>query len=277
MRNLALTLNDMLDRLGAAQERQRGLVSDTAHELRSPIASIRAQLEVALDHPDSQDWRQTAGDVLADTLRLARLAEDLLALARLDERDPRRPAQRQVDLASLVREEVSRYADARIPVRLAGTGPAEVTGDPDGLRRMLSNLIDNATRYARSQVAVSVGMTGKNARISVTDDGPGIPAGDRERAFGRFSRLEADRSRDSDDEGRLGARPGHRAGHRPGARRVSLAGGRLPPGCGPWCCCPGGTAVSDPSAENGQQDPLSYQAPQGSSAVTAMTANSSVR
>ena len=59
VRNLALTLNDMLDRLGAAQERQRGLVSDTAHELRSPIASIRAQLEVALDHPDSQDWRQT--------------------------------------------------------------------------------------------------------------------------------------------------------------------------------------------------------------------------
>jgi signal transduction histidine kinase len=204
VRNLALTLNDMLSRLGAAQERQRGLISDTAHELRSPIASIRAQLEVALDHPDSQDWQQTASDVLEDTLRLARLAEDLLALARLDERDPRRPAQRQVDLASLVREEVSRYADARIPVRLAGTGPAEVTGDPDGLRRMLSNLIDNATRYARSQVAVSVGMTGKNARLSVTDDGPGIPAGDRERAFGRFSRLEADRSRDSDDAGGAG-------------------------------------------------------------------------
>jgi signal transduction histidine kinase len=201
VRNLALTLNDMLSRLGAAQERQRGLISDTAHELRSPIASIRAQLEVALDHPDSQDWRETAGDVLEDTLRLARLAEDLLALARLDERDPRRPAQRRVDLASLVREEVSRYADARIPVRLAGTGPAEVTGDPDSLRRMLSNLIDNATRYARSQVAVSVGMTGKNARLSVTDDGPGIPAADRERAFGRFSRLEADRSRDSDDAG----------------------------------------------------------------------------
>ncbi len=98
VRNLALTLNDMLSRLGAAQERQRGLISDTAHELRSPIASIRAQLEVALDHPDSQDWRQTAGDVLADTLRLARLAEDLLALARLDERDTRRPPPRRVDL-----------------------------------------------------------------------------------------------------------------------------------------------------------------------------------
>ena len=75
----------MLARLDAAQQRQRGLVSDTAHELRSPIASIRAQLEVALDHPEQQDWSQTARDVLADTLRLARLAEDLLVLARLDE------------------------------------------------------------------------------------------------------------------------------------------------------------------------------------------------
>jgi signal transduction histidine kinase len=204
VRNLALTLNDMLSRLGAAQERQRGLVSDTAHELRSPIASIRAQLEVALDHPDGQDWRQTASDVLADTLRLSRLAEDLLALARLDERDTRRPAPRRVDLTGLVQEEVGRYADARVPVRLAGTGPAAVTGDPDGLHRMLSNLIDNATRYARSQVAVSVGTAGKNARLSVTDDGPGIPATDRERAFGRFTRLEAARSREEDDEGGAG-------------------------------------------------------------------------
>src|SRR6202021_2662696 len=202
--SLALTLNDMLSRLGAAQERQRGLISDTAHELRSPIASIRAQLEVALDHPDSQDWRQTAGDVLADTLRLARLAEDLLALAPPDERDTPRRRPGQVDLTAVVREEVGRYADARVPVRLAGAGPAAVTGDPDGLRRMLSNLIDNATRYARAQVAVSVGTAGQNARLSVTDDGPGIPAADRERAFGRFSRLEADRSRDSDDAGGAG-------------------------------------------------------------------------
>jgi signal transduction histidine kinase len=69
---------------------------------------------------------------------------------------------------------------------------------------MLSNLIDNATRYARSQVAVSVGTAGKNARLSVTDDGPGIPAADRERAFGRFTRLEAARSREEDDEGGAG-------------------------------------------------------------------------
>ena len=74
VRLLALTLNDILSRLAAAQQRQRALVSDTAHELRSPIASIRTQLEVALDFPATQDWETTARDVHADVLRLARLA-----------------------------------------------------------------------------------------------------------------------------------------------------------------------------------------------------------
>ena len=269
VRNLALTLNDMLSRLGEAQERQRGLVSDTAHELRSPIASIRAQLEVALDHPDAQDWRQTASDVLADTLRLARLAEDLLALARLDERGTRRPPPRRVDLTGLVQEEVGRYADARVPVRLAGAGPAAVTGDPDGLHRMLRNLIDNATRYAQSQVAVSVGTAGKDARLSVTDDGPGIPAADRERAFGRFTRLEAARSRDDDDEG--GAGLGLAI-----VRATAQAHGGSAWLEDAWPGAAGGGAA----ARGGQRapgQPRSYQPPQGSSAVTAMTAKSSVR
>ena len=94
VRLLAVTLNDMLSRLAEAQQRQRDLVSDTAHELRSPIASIRAQLEVALDHPDGLDWAETARDVHADTLRLARLTEDLLLLARLDGQHLRRTAHR---------------------------------------------------------------------------------------------------------------------------------------------------------------------------------------
>jgi signal transduction histidine kinase len=204
VRSLAVTLNDMLGRLGAAQERQRGLVSDTAHELRSPIASIRAQLEVALDHPDGQDWEQTAADVLTDTLRLARLAEDLLVLARLDERDRPRPPRRDVDLAGLAAEEVGRYADARVPVQLAAGPTAAVTGDPDELRRMLSNLIDNAVRYAQSRVAVSLAVDGTCVRLTVADDGPGIAPADWERAFGRFTRLDEDRSRDDDSAGGAG-------------------------------------------------------------------------
>jgi signal transduction histidine kinase len=199
--SLAITLNDMLSRLGAAQERQRGLVSDTAHELRSPIASIRAQLEVALDHPDSQDWRQTAGDVLEDTLRLARLAEDLLVLARLDERDGRRPAaSQQVDLTGLATAEAGRHDGSRVPVTVSGREPCLVTGDPEGLRRMLGNLIENAIRYARSQVTVGVARDGQSVRLTVTDDGPGIPPCDAQRAFGRFTRLDNARSRDGDSQ-----------------------------------------------------------------------------
>ncbi|HEY6493811.1 MAG TPA: HAMP domain-containing sensor histidine kinase [Trebonia sp.] len=139
VRSLALTLNDMLSRLAAAQQRQRALVSDTAHELRSPIASIRTQLEVALDFPDGQDWETTARDVHADVLRLARLAEDLLLLARLDEQAglagangtggvagrPGEPARRgqPVDLDALSRSVACRYADAGVAVRVASAAP----------------------------------------------------------------------------------------------------------------------------------------------------------
>ena len=161
VRSLALTLNDMLDRLAAAQQRQRALVSDTAHELRSPIASIRAQLEVALDHPEGQDWESTARDVHADVLRLARLAEDLLLLARLDERagSGQRARRHDVDLAELSDSVVARYAGARVPVVVPGaaepdglvrTGAVLVAGDWDALDRLLVNLIDNAVRYAKS-------------------------------------------------------------------------------------------------------------------------------
>jgi signal transduction histidine kinase len=200
VRVLAVTLNDMLARLGAAQQRQRGLISDTAHELRSPIASIQAQLEVALDHPGHQDWRQTASGVLADTLRLARLAEDLLVLARLDERGDRAATGKPVDLAALAREEAGRAGGARVPVTVTADGGCQVSGDKDGLRRLLRNLIENALRYASTRVEVSAGPDGEAVRLTVTDDGPGIAPQDRERVFGRFVRLDDARSRDCGDE-----------------------------------------------------------------------------
>lgn len=221
VRLLALTLNDMLSRLAGAQQRQRSLVSDTAHELRSPLASIRAQLEVALDHPHGQDWAKTAQDVLADTLRLSRLAEDLLLLARLDEQaGGETPARRgePVSLAELATAVVARYGDARVPVAMTepGTGQAAawlVTGDRDQLDRMLVNLIDNAVRYARSSVSVCLTRSGERAEpgarghwveLTVTDDGPGIAAADLERAFDRFARLDPARTRDDDEAGGAG-------------------------------------------------------------------------
>ena len=205
VRSLALTLNDMLDRLAAAQQRQRALVSDTAHELRSPIASIRAQLEVALDHPEGQDWESTARDVHADVLRLARLAEDLLLLARLDERAGTARHGATLDLAELSASVVARYAGARVPVTCGGCAePCLVSGDRDALDRLLVNLIDNAVRYAKSGVTVTVGREGTEVALTVTDDGPGIPNADLERAFDRFARLDDARSRDGDEGGGAG-------------------------------------------------------------------------
>jgi signal transduction histidine kinase len=204
VRTLAITLNDMLARLDAAQRRQRSLVSDTAHELRSPIASIRAQLEVALDHPEQQDWNQTGRDVLADTLRLARLAEDLLVLARLDEHQPRAAPGKPVDLAALVRQEAERSAGGRVPVTAQAGGPCLVTGEVEGLRRMLRNLIENAMRYAKTRVDVAAHREDGEAVLAVSDDGPGIPAADQERAFDRFVRLDHARSRDEAGTGGAG-------------------------------------------------------------------------
>jgi len=205
VQSLALTLNDMLSRLAAAQQRQRDLVSDTAHELRSPIASIRAQLEVALDHPSGQDWESTARDVHADVLRLARLAEDLLLLARLDERAPgARSLGGPADLAELTRCAVARYAGARVPVIAAVPAACLAAGDRDSLDRLLVNLIDNAVRYAKSQVTVAVRREGEWAELAVTDDGPGIPPAEIEHAFDRFARLDTARTRAGDDAGGAG-------------------------------------------------------------------------
>ena len=206
--SLAVTLNDMLSRLKSAEDRQRVFVSDTAHELRSPLASIRAQLEVAVDHPDSQDWQETARDVLADTLRLARLAEDLLVLARLDERADARAdgtaAGAATDVASLARAAAARYDGARVPVTMPGGGPVITCCDPDGMTRVLLNLIDNAVRYADSGVTVEAWRDGTQAVLAVTDDGPGIPRQDSERVFGRFTRLDDARGRGEGTESGAG-------------------------------------------------------------------------
>ncbi len=201
VRSLAVTLNDMLSRLADAQQRQRDLVSDTAHELRSPIASIRAQLEVALDHPDGLDWPETARDVHADTLRLARLTEDLLLLARLDGQPLRR---KHTDLSAMCVSVAARYTAARVPVRADAPAPCLVAGDPDALSRLVVNLLDNAVRHAASQVCVSVRGDDGWAVLVVSDDGPGIPAEDAERAFGRFSRLDNARSRTGEEGAGLG-------------------------------------------------------------------------
>ncbi|MEO7260235.1 MAG: HAMP domain-containing sensor histidine kinase [Jatrophihabitantaceae bacterium] len=197
IQTLATTLNTMLDRLDSATAKQRRFVGDAAHELRSPIASLRLQLEVAQRLDPDGAVRELATDALLDVNRLSNLIDDLLLLARADERGPARSRQ-PVRLDELVAAGVSGYAEARVAVRAAECVPAVVLGEAAGLHRVLVNLIDNAVRYARSSVLVSVrepaGEPGMVC-LSVADDGPGVPAGEREQVFDRFYRLEDARSR----------------------------------------------------------------------------------
>ncbi|GAB3880974.1 hypothetical protein GCM10029964_036260 [Kibdelosporangium lantanae] len=188
---LAVTLNETLDRLEKAVDTQRSFIADAAHELRSPVASLRTVLEVAADHPETADWPAVVNDAVLDTRRLERLTEDLLLLAKLDSAQPLRPT--TVDMTELVKEWVPSG------VRLHTNGSALVSGNPDQLGRLLRNLVDNAQRHAVSETVVAVRTTPSVVRLEVSDDGPGIPAEDRERVFVRFHRL--DEARDSDSGG----------------------------------------------------------------------------
>jgi len=191
---LAVTLNGMLDRLEAARQRQRRFVGDAAHELRSPLASLRTQLEVAERIGD----QVPPADLLTDVQRLGRLVDDLLLLARADEGDPRLHHREPVDLAALVAEVAAGYTGARVPVRAAPGDPLWTAGDPDGLRRIVDNLVSNAVRHAASAVDVTVAAVDGRVEVTVADDGPGIPERDRERVFDRFTRLDDARARDAD-------------------------------------------------------------------------------
>jgi signal transduction histidine kinase len=201
---LALTLNAMLDRIDLATQRQRTFVGDAAHELRSPLASLRVQLEVSQRMGPDTDWSGLIDDVLQDVSRLDRLVEDLLTLARIDERGAA-PRRQQVRLDELVYAVTAHYAGARVRVVVDHAEPASLHADPDALRRVVVNLTDNALRYAASLVTltVAVNRTGDTARavLTVVDDGPGIPTEETERVFDRFYRLEQSRSRQSGGTG----------------------------------------------------------------------------
>ncbi|MDQ0774454.1 signal transduction histidine kinase [Streptomyces aurantiacus] len=191
---LARTTNETLAALEQSVERQRRFVADASHELRSPIASLRTQLEVGAAHPELLD----VGGAVEDTVRLQRLAADLLLLARLDAGE--RPADARFDLAALVVEEAGQRAGDRVAVSVTAD-PVEVSGSRGQLARVLGNLLDNAQRHTRSSVAVTVRRVGEWALLEVADDGAGVPAAERERVFERFVRLDEARARDDGGAG----------------------------------------------------------------------------
>ncbi|MFJ9110461.1 sensor histidine kinase [Streptomyces sp. NPDC102283] len=194
---LARTTNETLTVLEASVERQRRFVADASHELRSPIASLRTQLEVAEAHPELLDLP----GAVADTVRLQVLAADLLLLARLDAGE--KPGSATVELGALVREEASQRTGDRIAVSVEAPegGAFEVSGSRGQLSRVVGNLLDNAQRHAEGSVAVSVAADGRGVRVEVRDDGAGVPEDERERIFERFVRLDDARSRDDGGAG----------------------------------------------------------------------------
>lgn len=207
---LARTLNAMLDRLEDSAQRQRAFVADAAHELRSPVAALRASVEIARAHPGAYTAAELAGDLEHEVLRLHRLVDDLLLLARVGASPP---ARAEADLRALVDDAVATSlaaagaggaagaagAAGRAPalpeVLVTGSGSAEV--DRVALGRVVGNLLDNALRHAAARVRVTVAATS----LVVEDDGPGLDPADHERVFERFTRLDDGRQRDAGGSG----------------------------------------------------------------------------
>ncbi|HET7484703.1 MAG TPA: ATP-binding protein [Solirubrobacterales bacterium] len=187
--------------LDEAFSRQRQFVSDASHELRTPLTAIRGQLEVLArrERPETAEVRRVTDVALAEMVRIERLVEDLLTLARLDEEPQLRPV--EIPLEPFLHRfgEDPSLGEVALGELPAGT----LRADPDGLTQVIRNLLANARRHAGSagRVELSAAATGERLTIRVDDDGPGVPPRERERVFDRFHRSEAARDRGSGGSG----------------------------------------------------------------------------
>ncbi len=194
---LATTLNDMLQRLDEAATARRIFVADASHELRSPVAAMRAMLDVTgTGTPDSE----LLGHLAAEVGRMERLVEDLLGLARQEGTPASRVTEIDIDQV-LLAEAAAMRRRGSLSVDTSGVQAARVVADPDAIGRMIRNLGDNALLHARSGVWFTSQTTDHTAIVRVDDDGPGISPADRERVFERFVRLDSARDRMSGGSG----------------------------------------------------------------------------
>jgi signal transduction histidine kinase len=197
---LVRTVNSTLGRLEYAKgvmeralNHQRQFAADASHELRTPVAGLRAQLEEAQLHPDETDLPGLLEHSLRDVDRLQSIITDLLLLERIGAGAPQ--PRGDVDLATIVAAEVARRGDSGM-LRLQLAPGVKVVATHTQLSRVITNLLDNAERHARGFVSVEVRRAGLSAELVIDDDGEGIAEADRERIFQRFTRLDAARSRD---------------------------------------------------------------------------------
>lgn len=198
---LAATMNQMLARLEASRARQRTFVADVSHDLQSPLAAQRAQLEVARAHPGSRDVNLLITELLSTTAGMEHLVRDLLFLAASDAGAAPAPAA-DLDLEDVVLEEAARArAGASVELDTSRVSAAPVRANRSELQRIVRNLLDNALAHARSSVQLVVTTEGPTARLDVIDDGTGVRANEREMIFDRFQRGDTARSRHNSGSG----------------------------------------------------------------------------
>ncbi len=197
---LASTLNELLDQLERSATAQQRFVADASHELRGPVANIRLALEIAQAHPDRTDWVALTSEVLAQDERMGRLVEDLLLLAR-SESDLSLRRTESLDLADIITECARPTPPRLVPIKIVHNEPTVMIDDRSQLISIVSNLVENAGRFAQTQITVSSLRTAGWVEIVVRDDGPGVPLDDREHIFDRFYRVDAHRSREGGGSG----------------------------------------------------------------------------
>jgi two-component system OmpR family sensor kinase len=194
---LAVTFNELLDRLEASMTQQRTFMADASHELRTPITVARTAAAVALQrgHRDESEYREALAIVEQQTTRLSRIVEDMFTLARADAGSyPVRTAPMYLDetFDEVVRAARVIAGTRRIAVAFETVESAAFTGDEDLLRRLLTNLLDNAIRHAPEGATVTVALRrdGDGYALSVTNPGPPIPPDGRQHLFERFYRAD---------------------------------------------------------------------------------------
>ena len=228
LRRLGVTLNEMLDRLETALERERAFVDDASHELRTPLAAHRAELELALRYGSTnEELRAAIASAIEETDRLSQLAESLLVIARADKGELALKLERVAipDLFASVRDRLGARAEREgRPLVFADGSPGTVEADPMRIEQALGNLVENALRYGDGTVRVWSRAADGRTEIHVSDEGPGFPPDFLPHAFERFRRADAARSGDGAGLGLAIVRAIARA-HGGGARARNATGG----------------------------------------------------
>lgn len=198
---MARTVNAMLDRLESASQFQQEFVSNVSHELRSPLTTLLATTQRAANDPTKANWPEVVDVVTREGRRLDALIDDLFWLARHDERQIE-TQRTDVDLDDLLFEEAQRVRSlSDLNVDTAAVQPTRVVGDPAMLKRMIRNVVDNAMRYATSELRFASHYDGDDAVVTIADDGEGIDVEQGPRLFERFVRADPARSRHSGGTG----------------------------------------------------------------------------